>query len=289
MPPKKITVSKYDAYLAKIIYENSKLTQNTNDEILNYNSAVESLKNIEKERDELEQIYNVKYGEYEKKRNNDNFDEEYDKLEKELKEIENKVNEYDDIIKNGIPKDSSEIKNSKQYYDEVIKTVNRFQTTIDEPKNLNLYFIELLMELDSKKITYKNRLIFLNEFQKHLYQENIISGMIDALEKRQQLIKNYNLKDVLIKEEKLEGDMGLSIYIHQKYPRYTIDEIYNSFINNLIYKRNVYLVSKYAKSKINDNFDSCKKFSIYYKILKYLDDFNEPDINKFYEYNLNIK
>ena len=288
MPPKKITVSKYDAYLAKIIYENSKLTQNTNDEILNYNSAAESILNVEKKRDELQQIYEVKYGEYEKKKKSNNYEEEYyNKFEKELTEMEKNLDEYDNIILNGIPKDSDERKNSKQYYDEVINTVNRFQTTIDQPKDLNLYFIELLMKLDSKKITYKNRLIFLNEFQKHLYNENIISGMIDALENRQKLIKKYNLK-FSIQDEKLDVDMGLSIYIHKKYQDYTIDAIYNSFINNLIYKYNVQSFNKYAKSKINENEDSCEKYSMYYKILKYLNDFNEPDINKFEEYLLNI-
>lgn len=293
MPVKNITVSKYDAYLAKIMSENSKLTQNTNEEILNENSKIEFLEPIVRQKDQLQLIYDNKFVEYEKKakecKDNNNYDDEYYALTREVEGMGEKLIEYDNIIKNNMPKNSDERKNSKQYYDEVINTVSRFQTTIDEPAKLNLYFIELLMILDSKKITYKNRLIFLKEFQKHLDNENIIFGMIDALEKRQQLIKNYNF-EFDINDQNLDVDMGLSIYIHQKYPRYTIDAIYNSYVNNLIYKYNVDSVVKHVKSRINNDFgDSCKKYSMYYKILKYLNDFNEPDINKFDEYLLNIK
>ena len=294
MPVKNITVSKYDAYLAKIMSENSKLTQNTNEENTNFNSKIESLKEIVTKKKELERIYDEKYVQYQKKfeecQNNDNnYDDEYYMLEKEVNEMTEKLEEYHNIITNNIPKDSEEKKNVKQYYDEVINIINRFQTTIDDPKNLSLYFIELLMILDSNQITYKNRLIFLKEFQKHLNNKDILIGIIYALENRQKLIRKYNMK-FDIKEQNLDVDMGLCIYIHKKYPQYTIDAIYNSFLNNLIYKYNVNSVVKYAKSKINDeNEDSCRKYSMYYKILKYLNDFNEPDINKFDEYLLNIK
>ena len=294
MPVKNITVSKYDAYLAKIMSENSKLTQNTNEENTNFNSKIESLKEIVTKKKELERIYDEKYVQYQKKfeecQNNDNnYDDEYYMLEKEVNEMTEKLEEYHNIITNNIPKDSEEKKNVKQYYDEVINIINRFQTTIDDPKNLSLYFIELLMILDSNQITYKNRLIFLKEFQKHLNNKDILIGIIYALENRQKLIRKYNMK-FDIKEQNLDVDMGLCIYIHKKYPQYTIDAIYNSFLNNLIYKYNVNSVVKYEKSKINDeNEDSCRKYSMYYKILKYLNDFNEPDINKFDEYLLNIK
>ena len=123
----------------------------------------------------------------------------------------------------------------------------------------------------------------------YLNNKDILIGIIYALENRQKLIRKYNMK-FDIKEQNLDVDMGLCIYIHKKYPQYTIDAIYNSFLNNLIYKYNVNSVVKYAKSKINDeNEHSCRKYSMYYKILKYLNDFNEPDINKFDEYLLNIK
>lgn len=294
MPPKKITVSNYDAYLAKIMSENYQITQKINDEILNYNSKIDSIEQTVKDKEKLSLIYNQTYDEYDKKHkecqeNDNNYDEEYYELKKKVEGMNKKLEEYRNIIENNKPKDSDEKKNVKKYYDEVINIINRFQTTIDEPKNLNLYFIDLLMNLDSKKITYKNRLIFLKEFEKHIGDKKIIDGMIDALENRQTLIKKYNMK-FDIKEKNLDVDMGLCIYIHKKYPVYEIDAIYNSFLNNLIYKYNVNSVVKYAKSKINDeNEDSCRKYSMYYKILKYLNDFNEPDINKFDEYLLNIK
>ena len=197
--------------------------------------------------------------------------------------MEQRKKSYEDFLQNNKPYSSVDSDNLELYYEKVLTLVNNFRKAITEPKDLNKYFMELLMILDSKNITYKNRLIFLSEFQKHLDNENIIMGIIDALEKRQNLIDEYNMKFDL-NQENLEIDMSLSVYIHKKHKNKSISEIYNARVNNFIYKYNVYSYCESIKNKLNNDKglkDNCNKFKIYYDILESLDNYNEPKLDNF--------
>jgi len=276
--PINITVSKHDAYLTKIMSEFSNLSKNTNKTISNFNKEVELYEKNNDEYEKTNKIYQKKISEY----NSMPEGNQKEELNKEIDELEIKVANYLAILKNK-PSDNDDKSNLILYYQGVIKLINNFKKTIVEPKNLNTYFIELLIILDSKNITYKNRLIFLDEFQKHLDDEKIIMGIIDALEQRQNLIKKYNML-FDIKEQNLDVDMGLSVYIHKKNKDKTISDIYNSLLNNFIYKYNVYSYSEYVKSKLNDDpsfKDNCNKYQIYYAMLKRLDNYNGNKLDDF--------
>lgn len=280
-----ITVSKPDAYLTRIISRYTNLTEKTKEKISNYNKEVEQYKKNTLEYGKLFENYDKQHALHELE-----TDEEKKKeLEKELSEMEKKIVDYETILDNEPKHSEEERSNAVLYLEKVIKLINLFKKTISEPKNLNIYFIELLTRLDSDKILYKNRLIFLDEFQKHLDDKNIIMGIIDALKNRQDLIEIYNIKSEIIENQHLDVDMSLSVYVHKKPENFingwvtkTISDIYNSKLNNFIYKYCVYSYHEYLKEEINNvKKDSCDKYQILYTILNNLNNYNEPNLNNF--------
>jgi hypothetical protein len=275
-----ITASKHDAYLSKIMSEYSKLLSNMNEKSTKHDKEVESYNKVVEEYEKFVEDYNKKVARYE---NASDSDKNKNKMLKEIDDLKIKEDSYYKPFLENKPLPYVENNNKILYFENVIKLINNFKKAIVEPKNLNTYFIELLIILDSKNITYKNRLIFLDEFQKHLDDEKIIMGIIDALEQRQNLIKKYNML-FDIKEQNLDIDMDLSVYIHKKNKDKTISDIYNSLLNNFIYKYNVYSYSEYVKSKLNDDpsfKDNCNKYQIYYAMLKSLDNYNGDKLDDF--------
>jgi len=279
--PIKITVSEHDAYLSKIMSEYSELTDKTNEKISRHKKEVETYNKILEEYNKfMNERYHKKFSEY---KNTSDQSENIDKLEKEIDEIVIQRESYESFLDNYKPRPYDENDSKILYFEEVIKLINNFKKTIIEPKNLNSYFIELLNILDTKNIKYKNRLIFLDEFQKHIGDDKIIMGIIDALEKRQNIINKYNIS-FDIKKQNLDIDMSLSVYIHKKNNKKTISDIYNSLLNSFIYKYNVYSYCEYAKEKLNndDSFkDNCNKYQIYYRMLKTLYNYNDDKLDNF--------
>jgi hypothetical protein len=270
-----------DAHFIKIFSELSNLTNKKNEQILKYNKNLEPYEKILEEFNQKGPILNKKENEYIEKSKNGVNDQS---LLGEINQMRKTVSELTEYLTNNKPVDYSndESTSAESYYKEVVKLVNIFKKTISEPKILNAYFIELLLILNSENITYKNRLIFLGEFKKHLDNEKIIMGIIDALKNRQLLIENYNITVEIIKELELDVDMSLSVYVHKKHNERTVSEIYNSKLNDFIYKYCVYSYCEYAKNTINkEKKNDCDKYEMFYNILDKLNSYREPNLNNF--------